>query len=321
MKGRVKHLIPGIQKDSYALSVTEDKHQLRLDQYLHELIPAYSRSYFQKIIQEGNVTVNEVIVTKAGYRVKTGNRIICLIPRIDFNQSAAAIDPELLRGIDVHVIAQEAHFLIINKPAGLVVHKPAHTSRQVTLVDWLIAHYPHLQTIGTADRPGIVHRLDMQTSGLMIIPRSAHAHAAFTKMFKDRQIKKTYSALVQGHPEKHAHIDYRIMRHPTERTKMAYSKSQGREAATTFDVIEYLKNSALIQATPETGRTHQIRVHAAAWGHPIIGDTAYGSKSPLIDRQALHAAELEFEYDARSYHFSCPLPEDMVHALNAERIH
>lgn len=315
----MKQLLPGTQIDSYAFIVTEDKHQQRLDQFFHELIPTYSRSYFQKAVQDGYVTVNNNQVLKPGHRVKTGDHVECHIPRIDFTQSAAAIDPAILNGVDVTLIAQEPDFLIINKPAGLVVHKPAHASRQVTLVDWLLASYPNLQTIGDAERPGIVHRLDMQTSGLMIIPRSATAHANFTKMFKDRQIKKVYLALVEGHPERAAQIDYRIMRHPTERTKMGHSKSQGRDAVTDFHVLEYLKNAALVKALPQTGRTHQIRVHCLAWGHPIIGDSVYGSKSKLIARHALHAAELSFEYNGKSYHFAAPLPEDMAHALDALR--
>jgi 23S rRNA pseudouridine1911/1915/1917 synthase len=315
----MKQLVPGTHIDSYTFTVTEDKHQQRLDQYLHELIPAYSRSYFQKAVQDGFVNVNKKPLLKPGHRVKTGDHVECHIPRIDFTQSAAAIDPTLLQGVDVELIAQEPDFLIINKPAGLVVHKPSHTSRQVTLVDWLMAHYPSLEAIGQAERPGIVHRLDMQTSGLMIIPRSSLAHAHFTQMFKDRLIKKTYLALVEGHPEKEARIDFRIMRHPTERTKMAHSKSQGRQAVTVFQVQEYYKDAALVKALPETGRTHQIRVHCLAWGHPIIGDAVYGSKSKLIARHALHAAELDFEYAGKKYHFSAPLPEDMAHALEVLR--
>ncbi len=315
----MKQLLPGSQVDSYTFTVTEDKHQQRLDQFLHELIPAYSRSHFQKIIQDGGVTVNKNLLLKPGHRIKTGDHVVCHIPRIDFTQSAAAIDPTLLQGVDVTLVAQEPDFLIINKPAGLVVHKPSHASRQVTLVDWLMANYPNLQSIGDAERPGIVHRLDMQTSGLMIIPRSATAHANFTKMFKDRDIKKSYLALVEGHPEHEARIEYRIMRHPTERTKMAHSKSQGREAVTDFKVVEYLKNATLVKALPKTGRTHQIRVHCLAWGHPIIGDTVYGSKSKLIARHALHAAELNFEYAGKTYHFSAPMPQDMAHALEALR--
>ncbi|MBY0110017.1 MAG: RluA family pseudouridine synthase [Candidatus Babeliaceae bacterium] len=316
----MKHLLPGSQVNSYTFIVTEDKHQQRLDQYLHELIPAYSRSYFQKIIQDRNVSINNLVVLKAGHRVKAGDHVACTISRIDFSRSAAAIDPTLLHGLDVGLISPEPDFLIINKPAGLVVHKPAHASRQVTLVDWLVASYPHLQSIGDAERPGIVHRLDMQTSGLIIIPRTVNAHAAFTQMFKDRQIKKTYLALVEGHPPREAQIDYRIMRHPTERTKMAHSKSQGRDAITDFEVIEYLKkDAALVKAFPKTGRTHQIRVHCLAWGHPIIGDAVYGSRSKIIARHALHSAELNFEYKGKLYHFTAPMPEDMAHALEVLR--
>jgi 23S rRNA pseudouridine1911/1915/1917 synthase len=315
----MKNLIPGSHSDSYHFTVSQDKHLQRLDQFLHEVLPAYSRSYFQKLVQDGFVTCNDRVILKPSHKVKTGDSVTCSIARIDFDVSAAAIDKRLLEGIQVSLVAQEPDFLIINKPAGLVVHKPAHTSRQITLVDWLLAMYPTLQTIGDAERPGIVHRLDMQTSGLMIIPRTAAAHALFTQMFKDRLIKKTYLALVEGHPQHDAAIDYRIMRHPTERTKMAHSKSQGRQAYTQFQIIEYLKDTTSVRALPQTGRTHQIRVHCAAWGHPIIGDIVYGSKSKVIARQALHAAELEFDFSGKHYHFSAPLPDDMAHALEALR--
>lgn len=316
----MKQLLTGHQVDTYAFIVTLDKHQQRLDQFLHEMIPAYSRSHFQKLVQEGYVKINDAPLLKPGHRVKTGDRVECSVPLIDVTQSAVTLDKTLLEGVDVSVVAQESDFLIINKPAGLVVHKPSHTSRQITLVDWLMTNYPTLQAVGEAERPGIVHRLDMQTSGLMIIPCTVEAHATFTLMFKERLIKKTYLALVEGHPTRHEVVDYRIMRHPTERTKMAPSRSQGRHATTTFNVIEYLKDAALIQAVPETGRTHQIRVHCATWGFPIIGDNVYGSRSKLITRQALHAAELTFEYGGKTYHFSAQMPEDMQHALEALRL-
>ncbi len=311
----MKNLVPGYQRDAYKVIVGENYHQQRIDQFLYEALPAYSRSYFQKLVAAGSVTCNNLTVTKPSYKVKAGDTIICTIERVDFTRSAAAVDRSLLEGVDVQLIAQEQDFLIINKPAGLVVHKPSHASRQVTLVDWLLAMYPTLETIGDTERPGIVHRLDMQTSGLMIIPRTPTAHAIFTQMFKDRLIKKTYLALVEGHTPLTALIDYRIMRHPTERTKMAHSRSQGRLATTEFYAIEYLKDVTLIKALPKTGRTHQIRVHCAAWGFPIIGDAVYGSKSKLIARHALHAAELEFEYQGKQYHFAAPVPDDMKHAL------
>ena len=313
----MKQLIADMHAESHLFTVTEAHQQQRLDQFLHEQLTTYSRSFFQVIIKQGGVTLNGQVVTKAGHRLKAGDQIICQIPRVDFDQSAATIDAAQLQGIDVTLIAQEPDFLIINKPAGLVVHKPAHTSTRVTLVDWILAHYPALRDIGSTERPGIVHRLDMQTSGLMIIPRTPAAHAQFTHLFKERLIKKTYLALVEGHPPAQATIDYRITRHPTERTKMAHSRLRGRTAVTHFEVVEYLRNAALIKALPETGRTHQIRVHCTAWGHPILGDNVYGNRSKIITRQSLHAAELSFDYNKKAYSFSAPLPEDMQQARHA----
>ncbi len=315
----MKNLLHSIQSDSHHFLVSPDNHLQRLDLFLQQVLPEYSRSFFQKLIEDGHVTCNNQVVSKPSHKLKQGDSIICSIPRIDFARSAAAIAPELVQDLAVQVVAQEPDFLIINKPAGLVVHKPAHTSTQVTLVDWLMASYPTLQAVGETERPGIVHRLDMQTSGLMIIPRTIAAHATFTHMFKERLIKKTYLAIVQGHPPAQATIDYAISRHPTERTKMTHSRSHGRAASTDFQVIDYFKDAALVKAFPKTGRTHQIRVHCAAWGHPIIGDTVYGKKSPLIARQALHAAELDFEYNNKKYHFEADLPEDMKMAIDILR--
>lgn len=299
---------------SHTFTVSPDKDQERIDIFLSQQLPAYSRSYFQKCISNGLVTVNGASVAKPGYRVKAGDQVTCTLMSIDFQATAAHVHEEVA-GLAVTLIAQEPDFFIINKPAGLVVHKPSHSSTVITLVDWLLAQYPGLKNVGADERPGIVHRLDKDTSGLMIIPRTAQAHATFTQLFKDRLVTKTYNALVQGHPPKTMTIDYRIMRHPTERTKMAHSKSQGRHAVTDIQTQEYFKDSAFIVALPHTGRTHQIRVHCASAGFPILGDTVYGKKSPLIARQALHAAQLDFEYGSKDYHFVAPLPEDFQHAL------
>jgi 23S rRNA pseudouridine1911/1915/1917 synthase len=176
--------------------------------------------------------------------------------------------------------------------------------------------------VGAQDRPGIIHRLDKDTSGLMIIPRTHHAYNTFGSLFRNRTIHKTYYALVQGHPPKEGFIDLSIGRHPHIRVKMAtFDKEKTahyikkgyriRTAFTHYRVIKYFTDYALVEFKPTTGRTHQIRVHASAIGHPIIGDETYGSSSVLIQRQALHAAKLQFQFDNEQFSFSINLPDDI----------
>ena len=286
---------------------------LRLDVVLHELLPAYSRAVFQKLIKQGQVSIDGRLATKASWAVTQPVHLEVRVPSGD-----AVVNPEhvsILDTLGVHLIAEYPEFLIINKPAGLVVHKPAHTSNAVTLVDWLLHRYPELAKVGQPGRPGIVHRLDKETSGLMIIARTQGSYETFTAMFKARQIVKVYCAIVEGHPEKKFTVEYAIRRHPTQPTKMAHSRSDGKQAETIFVVREFLDDAAVVIAYPKTGRTHQIRVHCAAVGHPIIGDTVYGHKSPVIARQALHALELMFELEGKKFSFDAQLPDDMAQAI------
>jgi 23S rRNA pseudouridine1911/1915/1917 synthase len=187
----------------------------------------------------------------------------------------------------------------------------------VSLADWLIHNIDDIAHVGSVDRPGIIHRLDKLTSGLMVIPRTMYAYNLFGIMFRERTIQKTYYALVTGHPPKEGTIDLHIGRDPVQRNKMttyrslAQAETKARHAITHYTVEQYFENAALVRVTLETGRTHQIRVHFAAIGYPIIGDILYGKASPLIERQALHAAELDFNFDGTSYHVTSPLPEDI----------
>jgi len=222
----------------------------------------------------------------------------------------------------VEIIQETDRFLIINKPAGLIVHKPGPQSTAVTLVDWLLPRYPELATVGDGARPGIVHRLDKDTSGLMIIPRDPVTHAAIGRLFQSRAITKTYYALVVGTPPQEGEINFSITRDPRTPTRMTHSKTLGKTAYTRYAVIQQYPTMALIAAYPTTGRTHQIRVHLKAIGHPIIGDLVYGDGYPkyhhpssLIARQALHAAKLALTLDDISYSFTAPLPPDMVQMM------
>lgn len=320
-KSNVKHELTSAP---VLLEITSELMGQRLDILLPIALPGYSRSFFKNLITNGHITLNGQVVTKSGYLAKLGDRVKISFPVFnpdDFSKT--------LPNLDVKIIFEHSDFLIISKPAGLVVHAPQHEYAGVTLVDWLLAYFKEISVVGSQDRPGIVHRLDMHTSGLMIIPRNGQAHAVFTEMFKNRQINKTYLAVVSGHPQRTGQIDYHIVRHPTCRNKMTHVKPQeltqnwakkARHAQTFYQVVTYFDDYSLVSLRPITGRTHQIRVHMAAIGHILVGDVVYGyknlNKTCLIARHALHAHRLEFVYQNQAYSFSCDLPEDLKKLVN-----
>ena len=297
-------IVPGT---SQTFTVKPEKVGLRLDVFLIEQFPNYSRSFFSRIIDDKLVKINGTIAKKGGLTLKAGDIIHITFPLVekDIPRNAA-----ILKNTGLTVIHQEPSFAIIYKPAGITVHPVSEKSPEPTLVDWLLMTFSDVVSIGYKDRPGIVHRLDKETSGLMIIPLTAPAFATFSGFFKDRKIHKTYLAIVKGYPEKEGLISYPIGRHQTVRNKMTYH-TQGRTAITPFITLSYLTNHALVEARPITGRTHQIRVHFATSGHPLVGDKLYGNTSTLIGRHALHAYALQFTFQGKEYYFSSPLPEDM----------
>lgn len=310
-----------IQPNSYfSFSVNESDTHTRLDVYIAQQFSQYSRSFFKHLIAQGWVKINNIVTNKQGNLLKTGDIVTIQFP------PKRTIDPTTIKQIDfgIHTLYEHEHFLIISKPAGLLVHPPSANCTEATLVDWLVANYSEIRTVGYPDRPGIIHRLDKDTSGIIIIPRTNYAHTIFGQLFKDRTIRKKYYALVEGHPEKKGSIDLPIGRDPIARTKMkafspdeqlSYSTKKIRSATTHYNVVEYFDDYSLIEAKPITGRTHQIRVHCAVIGHPIVGDTVYGKKSSLIKRQALHAQELSFTFDNKDYLFSSNRPDDFKNAL------
>lgn len=300
---------------TYHLLIPEQISSTRLDAYITEQFPKYSRTFFQKLIDQGLVTVNKKR-SKASYQIKPNDIITVEIP-------PARVVPQILseaaraqiEKLPVSIVYEDPEFFIINKPAGLIVHKPSAMSTTITLVDWLLYKFPNIVTIGDQARPGIVHRLDKDTSGLMIIARTQHAHKELSDMFRHRTIKKIYLAVVQGHPKKSGTIDLAIGRDILQPTKMSHATQKSRSAITNFEVLEYLPDAAVVKVNPITGRTHQIRVHFAAKKHPIIGDTLYGTQSKLIHRQALHAAALSFTFHDQSHTFNQELPNDMVQLI------
>jgi len=293
-------------KTTINLTISPEYNGFRIDIVLPLLIPGYSRSFFQRLIESSHITLNGTPVKKHHQELKTGDTVAVYFPENPATQK----DLKNVANLGVQVIFEHEQFLIINKPAGLVVHAPCERSMDITLVDWLVNTYPDIATVGPAGRAGIVHRLDKDTSGIMIIPRTAYSLSQFGTLFKDRKIQKTYHAIVEGHPPKSGHIDYPIDRDRTQPTRMSHLYGTGRDALTYYTLLEQFKNYALLELKPVTGRTHQIRVHCAAIGHPLVGDATYGKLSPLIDRHALHAESIAFTFDGISYSFNADYPAD-----------
>ena len=256
----------------------------RLDKYIAEQCQI-SRSYARKLIDEGQVAVNGH-AAKASQKLNTGDRIAVSIPP----PSPISLTAE---DIPLKVVYEDSDLIVVDKQAGLLVH-PAAGQHTGTLVNAILARCPDLGEINGSVRPGIVHRLDKDTSGLMMVAKNDAAQKSLSRQIKQRSIKKGYLALVLGHlTPKRGAIDAPIGRHPQDRKRMAVV-SGGREARTDYRVIKYFDDYTLVEAMPETGRTHQIRVHFAAIGHPIFGDHIYGRRSAILGRQFLHAHRLGF---------------------------
>jgi 23S rRNA pseudouridine1911/1915/1917 synthase len=307
--------------ETHLLTVTEAGE--RLDRFVAARLPALSRSRVAALAKEGRVRVNGA-PAKPSATLRAGDAVSVEIP--------PAVPLDLVaQDIPVRVIYRDAHVLVVDKPAGLSVHPgPGHPDG--TLVNALLALDPDLPGIGGVARPGIVHRLDKDTSGLMMVARTAAAHASLTRQLKERLVRKTYLALVTGSPRQDAgEVDGPIARHPVHRQRMAVVEG-GRPALTHWRVLARFTGPegaryALVDAHPVTGRTHQIRVHLASLGHPLVGDGVYGKRSPLVARHFLHAAALGFFVPDGSAGwppaqeawrtFESPLPPDLAAALEA----
>jgi len=282
----------------------------RLDRFVADNIPEFSRTYLQKLIEDGHITVNRQPV-KPGLRLATGDKVEITIPAPE----TSTLSPE---AIPLQIVYEDNDILVINKPPGMTTH-PSPGQTKHTLVNAILSHYPHLADLGDTLRPGIVHRLDKDTSGLIIIAKNTKAQLNLISQFKERTVQKTYLALVQGHltPEEGV-IEANIGRHPGDRKRMAVVAS-GNPARSAYKVLRYIRNYTYLEVKPETGRTHQIRVHLSAIGFPIIGDSTYGVKSPFLKRQFLHAHKISFRLPAtgETIEFHSELPEDLKHALSA----
>jgi 23S rRNA pseudouridine1911/1915/1917 synthase len=282
----------------------------RLDQYLAERLPTLSRSQVQRLISEGHVRLNGV-ATRPGARLHPGDELAWHVPPT----APTALTPQPM---DLRVLYEDDDLVVIDKPAGLVVHPgPGHAAG--TLVHGLLARGAQWSSIGGVERPGIVHRLDKDTSGLLVIARNDTAHRDLAGQLQDRSLRRRYRAIVVGEvADAAARIDAPIGRDPRHRQRMAVVAS-GREAITDFRRLGLHQGHTLLEVSLLTGRTHQVRVHLAYIHHPVLGDPVYGRPSPLIARPALHAAEIAFRHPrtGQAVSLESPLPPDFVAAWDA----
>ena len=283
---------------------------VRLDKCLAAALPDLTRSHIQKLIKAGNVTINGSAASSSR-RLKSTDLITIEIP----SPAPSRLEPE---DIAIEIIYEDPDMAVINKPAGLTVYPaPGHAGH--TLVNAMLQRFPDLACFGDSPRPGIVHRLDKDTSGLIVVARNERTRLDLVNQFKSRSVTKVYLVLVQGRlePEKGA-IDAPIGRDPSDRKRMAVV-SRGRTARTDYRVLQYFKNCTLAEAHIQTGRTHQIRVHMSAIGHPVIGDKKYGKSSTSAGRQFLHACYLELRLpgSGQMRSFTCGLPPDLQQVLKS----
>ncbi len=288
----------------------------RIDKFLANKLPDLSRSFLQEIIKNGLVEVDGLKI-KSNYRLKAGQKIEVSIPP----PTKISLEPE---NIELDIIYQDDDIAVINKPQGMVVH-PAPGNYSGTLVNALLYHCEHLSGINGKIRPGIVHRLDKDTSGLLVIAKNDHAHHHLARQIAERSLLRVYWAIVENNIiENEGTIDEPIKRHPVHRKKMAVIPGPGsRNAVTHFRVLERFGEYTLVEARLETGRTHQIRVHMSYIQHPIVGDLMYGSKKQKFNLkgQALHAIMLGLIHPTTGefMEFRAPLPPYFIELLNKLR--
>ena len=282
---------------------------LRIDKYLSDQLPNYSRSKIKGFIQSGNVTVDGMVSKKAGIKIKTGSVVSVLVQDVESD----GLTPE---NLPLNLIYEDDHVIVINKSAGMVVH-PGAGNLSGTLVNALLAYYPPIRNVGEADRPGVVHRLDKNTSGALIFAKTDKAYRWLVTQFKSREITKIYIALVDGHPPTPSgRIEAPIERDIHHRTQMAVGmRGQGKPAISEYLELQRFRDHSLLEVHLITGRTHQIRVHLKYIGVPVVGDTIYGHRHPSInlERNFLHAKSLAVKLpgDRVPMTFEAPLPDEL----------
>ena len=310
--------------------IDRNHHGTRLDRFLIGATEDMSRTYLQRLIRHGDVTVNDKVAKQPSYLLRDGDRVCLTLPP---PRPLDTIAPE---NVPLDILHEDSHLIVLNKPAGLLVH-PANDVNVGTLVNALLAHCTDLSGIGGVERPGIVHRLDKDTSGILVVAKTDVVHRGLSGQFERHSITRQYVAVVCGAPTETAGtIDARIARSRRDRRRMTTVDTGGRHAVTHYEVLERYAQFALVQLTLETGRLHQIRVHLQHIGHPVAGDAVYGGAQRALNdadtgalkqalaqlkRQALHARLLGFEHPATGENltFSAPMPKDMQQVVDALR--
>ncbi len=306
----------------YEVEVPKGESQ-RLDKFLAVALPQHSRARLQGLIKNGQVEVNRKVIEKTGFALEGGEAILVHVPPAE----PAGLVPE---DIPLEIVFENEDVMVVDKPAGLVVH-PAAGHPYGTLVAAALAHAPEMEGVGGELRPGLVHRLDKDTSGLILLAKNERAQRFLQKQFQERKVRKTYIALVDGRPQTPSgRIEAPIGRDPRERKRMAVvPAAKGRAAVSEYKTLENFPQHTLLEVHPLTGRTHQIRVHLAFIGCPVTGDTVYGKRhsSLPLERHFLHAARLSLHLpgDEQPRAFETPLPNDLqdilagLHAKEGQR--
>ena len=302
----------------------------RLDQFLIGATEGVSRTYLQKLIREGAVTVNDKGTKQPSWKLRVGDQVCLSLP------DSRPLETGQPEDIPLDVLYEDNHLIVLNKPAGMLVH-PASGVNSGTLVNALLGHCTDLSGIGGVERPGIVHRLDKDTSGVLVVAKTDVVHRELSGQFEKHTITRQYVAVVCGVPaEVTGTIDAQIVRSRRDRRRMTTVKNNGRRAVTHYQVLESYHKFSLVQLTLETGRLHQIRVHLRHIGHPVAGDPIYGGEQRALNdantlpvkhalihlkRQALHARTLKFEHPVTHERmlFSAPKPADMERLVDALR--
>jgi 23S rRNA pseudouridine1911/1915/1917 synthase len=292
------------------VNLVVDEPGMRLDRYLAETCPELSRTQAQRLVADGLVTVNGQ-VAKAGLKLSAGDRLSVKLPP----PPDAPLSPEAM---PLNIVFEDSDLLVIDKPSGLTVH-PAPGHPHHTLINAVLSHVPDLPQADDLRRPGVVHRLDKDASGLMVVAKNSRAQQRLISQFKARSVVKAYLVLVRGRvtPDDGV-IEANIGRDPRHRKRMAVvADGEGREARTQYHVVRHIGEATLLEVKPETGRTHQIRVHLAAIGYPVVGDKVYGSRSDKLPRLFLHACRLGFRLPSTGEYreFTSELPPDLEQVL------